>query len=303
VVLYLLGILYYGGLAHSFGGQYREHHKPVPEHAASAILNVLMDVRLMGVLQRIAICYLVTGLLFIFFKPKVLMGIAIGLLMLYWGLMTFVRAPGQDHVSFDPDKNLANWIDAKYLPGYKWGNEVEKDDKDTRNDPEGLLSTLPAIGGCMLGLFAGLLLRDPNVGRYKKFGTLFLAGAILIGVGYSWGFQFPIIKKLWTSSFVLLTAGYSTVLLSLFYLVIDVWKLRFWAWPFVWIGMNPITLYLVWKVIEIVRLPQRIIGGEHAELANHVSKGFTDLASPIVGWLLIMILARFLYKRQIFLRV
>jgi len=265
-------------------------------------MRVLADVRLIGVLQRIAICYLVTGLLFIFFRPKVLLGIAAGLLLLYWGLMSFVAAPGQDHASFDPGKNLANWVDAKYLPGYKWGNELSTPD-DWKYDPEGLLSTLPAVGGCMLGLFAGLLLRDPKAGQYKKFGTLCLAGAILIGVGYAWGFQFPIIKKVWTSSFVLLTAGCSAVLLSLFYLVIDVWKLRFWAWPFVWIGMNAITLYLVWKAFEIVQLQQRIIGGKDTELARHVSDHFTALAGPILGLVLIMLLARFLYKRQIFLRV
>jgi predicted acyltransferase len=302
IFLYLIGIIFYGGLANSFGGMYSHHHKPLPEYSSSAFMNILADIRLMGVLQRIAICYLFTGLFFIFFKPKVLMGIAAGLLILYWALMSFVRAPGQDHVSFEPGKNLANWVDARFLPGYKWGNELGTPD-DNKYDPEGLLSTIPAIGGCMLGLFAGMLLRDSKAGQYKRFGTLFLAGVILIGAGYAWGFQFPIIKKLWTSSFVLLTAGWSLVLLSLFYLVIDVWRLRFWARPFVWIGMNAIALYLVWNLFEIEKLARRIVGGDGTELARHVPEKFTLLAGPIVALFLILTFARFLYKRQIFLRV
>src|SRR5258708_821 len=154
--------------------------------------------------------------------------------------MAFVRPPGQSDRSFDEGSNIANWIDTHYLPGYKW---------DGDHDPEGLLSTIPAIGGCLLGVFAGLLLQNGKLGPYKKAGILILAGGIAIGVGYSWGFQFPVIKKLWTSSFVLVTAGCSAVLLGLFYLVIDVWRFRIWAAPFVWIGMNAITLYLVWNLV------------------------------------------------------
>jgi predicted acyltransferase len=302
VFLYLIGLILYGGLSNSFGGLYAQHKHPLPAPVDSPFMRVITDIRLIGVLQRIAISYLVAGLLFIFFRPRVLVGIAVGLLGVYWALMTFVHAPGQDHVSFENGKNLANWIDAHYLPGYTWGNEV-RGQKDFDYDPEGLLSTIPAIAGCLLGVFAGLLLQTPRFGPYQKFGLLFLAGAIAIGLGYSWGFQFPIIKKLWTSSFVLLTSGCAAILLSLFYLVIDVWRFRIWAAPFVWIGMNAITLYLVWNLFDFTKLAYRIVGGPNSELSHHVPKGFTDLAPHVLALFFILTLARFLYKRQIFLRV
>jgi len=213
----------------------------------------------------------------------------------YWGLLSFVRAPGQDRVSFDEGKNLTDWVDAHYLPGFKW------ESKD--HDPEGMLSNIPAIGGCLLGVLAGLLLRDGKVGPYQKVLILLIGGAIAIGAGYAWGFQFPIIKKLWTSSFVLLTAGCSAVLLSIFYLVIDVWRFRIWAAPFVWIGMNAITLYLFWHFAKFETIATQIVGGPGSELAKHVPSAYIDLAPPVVALLMILALARFLYKRQIFLRV
>lgn len=295
VILYLLGIIFYGGLHWRLGEIYVEQNQHLTTIPHTAFGRIIADIRFLGVLQRIAICYTASGLLFCVFGRRTLIGIAVGLLVLYWGLMTFVRAPGQDHRSFDEGKNLANWIDAHYLPGFKW---------DGDHDPEGLLSTLPAIGGCLIGVLAGLLLQETKVGPYYKVLALMIGGAILIGVGYSWGFQFPIIKKLWTSSFVLVTAGCSAVLLGFFYLVIDVWKFRIWAAPFVWIGMNAITLYLVWNLfIDHSHIAEFITGGPHSEIARHVPAAYIQLAPHIVALLLVLILARFLYKRQIFLRV
>jgi predicted acyltransferase len=300
-ILYVLGIIFYGGLQYSFGGQYARHDKAFDLAAQSAathgaVARIINDIRFMGVLQRIAICYTVSGLLFCFFRARTLMYIAGGLLVLYWGLMTFVRAPGQERVSFEEHKNIANWIDAHYLPGYKW---------DGRHDPEGLLSTIPAVAGCLLGVLVGIMLFRNKYGPYGNVLILLVGGAILIGAGYSWHFQFPIIKKLWTSSFVLFTTGCSAILLGLFYLVIDVWKFRIWAAPFVWIGMNAITLYLVWNLFEhdIAKLTTSLVGGPNTELAKYVPVDYLIIGDSIVALLLIMTLARFLYKRQIFLRV
>ena len=298
VVLYLLGLIFYGGLSWSFGGIYARHNNPTfdPSQYHTAFSRVIADIRFMGVLQRIAICYTVSGLLFRFFKPRTLVYIAASLLVVYWGIMTFVRAPGQDHRSFDEHKNIANWIDAHYLPGYKW---------DGRHDPEGLLSTIPAVGGCLLGVLVGVMLQRNKYGQWGNVLILLVGGAILIGAGYAWGFQFPIIKKLWTSSFVLLTTGISAVLLGLFYLVIDVVKFRIWAAPFVWIGMNAITLYLVWNLFEdgFRKISAALVGGPDSELAHHIPAGYLAIAQAVVAVLLILTLARFLYKRQIFLRV
>jgi predicted acyltransferase len=297
LVLYLLGLIFYGGFSWSFGGLYARHNQPFdPSSIHGAFWRMIADIRFMGVLQRIAICYTAAGLLFCFFRARTLIYIAAGLLVLYCGLMTFVRAPGQEHRSFDEGKNIANWIDAHYLPGYKW---------DGDHDPEGLLSTLAAVGGCLLGVLVGILLYSNKYGSYGNVLFLIVCGAILVGAGYSWGFQFPIIKKLWTSSFVLLTTGCSMILLGFFYLVIDVWKFRIWAAPFVWIGMNAITLYLVWNLFEndIQTLAARLVGGPGTELARHLPPTVPAIAHSVVALLLILTLARFLSKRQIFLRV
>jgi predicted acyltransferase len=296
-ILYLLGLIFYGGFSWSLGGLHAKEHQPFdPSSVQGAFWRVIADIRFMGVLQRIAICYTAAGLLFCFFRARTLAYTAAGLLVVYWGVMTFVRAPGQEHRSFDEGKNIANWLDAHYLPGFKW---------DGDHDPEGLLSTLPAVGGCLLGALVGILLYGSEYGSYRNVLILIVGGAILVGVGYSWGFQFPIIKKLWTSSFVLLTAGCSMILLGFFYLVIDVWKFRIWAAPFVWIGMNAITLYLVWNLFghDFQKLAARLVGGPGTELARYLPPTVPAIAHSVVALLLILILARFLYKREIFLRV
>jgi len=276
VVLYLLGLLYYGGFDKTF-----DHIRP------------------MGVLQRIALAYLFAGLLFIFLKPRALAIAAAALLVGYWALLTFVPAPGEPlvagtrHVSFAEGHNLTNWIDAHYLPGRKW---------DGDHDPEGILSNLPAIAGCVLGVFAGLLLKSPTVPPLKKVGVLLLAGACGVIAGYVWGLQFPVIKKLWTSSFVLLTAGYGAMLMAVFYLVVDVWQWRRWCTPFVWIGMNAITLYLLFELVEFKTLTARFVGGPNSDVQRLLGN-YWELAASLVTVGLVLLVARFLYKRQIFLRV
>ena len=268
VALYLLGLVYYAW-------SYKGYH----------------DVRLMGVLQRIALAYFFAGLLFCLLKPRTLAYVTVSLLVVYWGLLTFVRAPGESHVSFAEGHNLTNWIDAHYLPGFKW---------DGDHDPEGLLSTIPAVASCLLGVFAGLLLKEGKMRPILKVLLLIGAGAVSVALGLLWGLQFPVIKKLWTSSFVLVAGGYSAILLGLFYLVIDVWNIRGWCAPFVWIGMNAITLYFVEHLFNFRGLAERFVGGE---FGRHAFKGYQPLASALLAMFFVLLLARFLYKRQIFLRV
>jgi predicted acyltransferase len=274
-VLYILGLLYYGGLSHGV------------EH-----------LRLMGVLQRIALAYLFAGLMFCLFRPRILVAVCIGLLIGYWALLVFVPVPGVGHASFAEGRNLANWIDAKYLPFFKW---------DGDHDPEGLLSTLPAIASCLLGVFAGLFLRANKPAPWIKAFVLIIFGAGLTALGYYWGnewpgmrvpdpWRFPIIKKIWTSSFVLVAGGYSAALLGLFYLIMDVTRFRIWALPFVWIGMNAITLYLIEKFVRYDKLAEMFVG----------KWGNADqrlLVVNLIAVAIMFVLARFLYGRKVFIRV
>jgi len=268
VLLYLIGIFYYGGFGTPFS-----------------------EIRLLGVLQRIALAYLFAGLIFCFFKTRGRIIWCAGLLVGYWLVMTFVPVPGGAAGNFAEGQNLANWVDKEYLPLRKW---------DGNHDPEGLLSTLPAIASCLLGVFAGVLLRDSKRSDWNKVGQLAVAGVALVALGWLWNFQFPVIKKLWTSSFVLVAAGYSSIMLALFYLVVDVWKFRKWAQPFVWIGMNPITVYLFAGLVDVRSIAQRFVGGD----LNKLYLGrYGDLVVALMGLAIIFGLSHFLYRRKIFLRL
>ncbi len=284
------------------------------------------DIRVLGVLQRIALAYTAAGLLFCFFRPRALAAIGASILVGYWALLTFVpirdvqmeRAavparlgvekptPAQARALFDsvtttrtggydPGRNLSDHLDFQYLPGRKY---------DLYYDPEGLLSTLPAVVSCLLGVFAGLLVRRTDWDELKKVRTLAVAGAVMVALGFLWGLQFPVVKKIWTSSFVLVAGGYSALLLAAFYYAVDVRGWRRWCVPFVWIGMNPITLYLVSGIVGYRRLAARLAGGDvSAWLDAAVGPGWGNLGVAIVGLILMLLLARFLFQKQIFLRV
>ena len=267
VLLYLLGIIYYGGFA-----------------------TPLEDIRLLGVLQRIALCYLFAALLFCYVKPRRLVVVCAGLLVGYWALMTFVPVPGVGSGNFAEGKNLANYLDQQYLPLRKW---------DGDHDPEGLLSTLPAIATCLLGVFAGLLLENKSVSAQKKVVCLAGAGAAGVALGWLWGLQFPVIKKIWTSSFVLVTGGYSALLMALFYQVVDIWKYQKWALPLVWIGMNPITIYMAVNLINFGEIARHFVGGDLERYCGVYGHLVVAVASLVLElWFL-----HFLYRRKIFLRL
>lgn len=329
ILLFAIGIFYSGGFT-----------------------NPWPDMRLMGVLNRIALAYTFTGLLFCLFKPRALMAIAAGLLVGYWAMMTFIpirdiqlektnlavlaeqsgntmlasqfRAAGNassanpsaikdspvwaateqmyaaatNRVSgkFDMGYNVACHFDFEHLPGKKY---------DLFWDPEGILSTIPAIATCLLGVFAGLLLRNSQLGDIRKVICLLGAGVACVALGWLWGLQFPVIKKIWTSSYVLVAGGYSAILIGLFYLIVDVWKFQWWCQPFVWIGMNSITIYLASNFIGgFRRLSTRLVGGDIKEYFDlRVAKGFGDMVISIIGLLLAFWFVRFLYKRKVFLRL
>jgi predicted acyltransferase len=274
ILLFVLGLIYYGGAS-----------------------NLWPDIRLAGVLQRIALCYLFASLLFLNLDLRGLIVAFVSLLLGYWVLMTFVPVPWVGAGSFARDANLANWIDAQYLPGLKVCGDW---------DPEGLLSTLPAIGTCLLGVFAGMLLKDMRVEPMRKVQWFIGAGAILVASGYLWSLQFPVIKNLWTSSFVLVAGGYSLLLLGLFYLLVDLWGRKAWVTIFLWFGANAIALYMINNFVGFQTLASRLVGGDVANFLNgkaQVTYGAGSLAMVTVGIALAIVLAGFLYRRKIFLRV
>lgn len=303
-LIFALGIFYSGGFTTAWPG-----------------------VRLMGVLQRIALAYAGAGLLFCFFRPRALAAITVALLAGYWALLAFVpirdvqldpaalaarlqiEKPTREQAEqayaattarvtghYEPGLNVTNHFDFEHLPGRHY---------DTYHDPEGILSTLPAIATCLLGVFAGLLLRRSDLSDREKFMRLALAGIMAVVLGWGWHTQFPVVKKIWTSSYVLVAGGYSLLLLAAFYYAIDIRRWRGWCRPFVWIGMNAITLYLVSNLLGGFRkVAQRFAGGSvKTFFETQLATGAGDLVIALIGLALMLGLARFLYQRQIFLRV
>jgi predicted acyltransferase len=126
-----------------------------------------------------------------------------------------------------------------------------------------------------------------------------VAGTVALGLGVLWSFQFPIIKLLWTSSYVLVSCGIAAILLAIFHLVIEVWQLRLWTMPFVWIGMNAITIYMASAIANFRGLATRIIGGEVARSLG----SWADFAHAAVALGMVLWFANFLYRRKIFLRL
>ncbi len=302
VLLYVLGVFYSGGLT-----------QPWPA------------VALGGVLQRIAACYLGAALLYCWVRsPRALESIAVALLVGYWALVAWVPIPdlkltpaevnavarqiGSDSPldiaravsariqgSYEEGRNLTNLVDFLFLPGKK---------AQTYYINEGLLSTAPALALPLFGMLAGLLLRSSAKSAGGKVLWLLLAGAVGLGLGWLWSWQFPVIKRIWTSSFVLMAAGYSAWLLAVFYYLIDVRQWRTWSRPFVWIGSNAITLYLGAQLLNFPAIAARLAGGDVRRLADaHLVAGAGSVLIALVSLLLVVLLARFLYVRRIFIRV
>lgn len=282
------------------------------------------NVRLLGVLNRIALCYGCAGLIFCFLSPRAIAALCVSLLVGYWALMSFVPFPDVRPVDaagrlvstamtatntaelnwsatttakgvFEPGFNLAHYIDQKYLPGKKW---------DKTWDPEGLLSTLPAVGTCLLGVLAGLVLRSRRLDDRRKLTWLLAGGAVCVAAGLLWSVQFPIIKKIWSSSYVLVAGGCSALLLALFYWIVDVRRSRAWCQVFIWYGMNSITVYLADKLVGFPLVAQRLLGGDlKAFFDAHLVSGLGNfiLACGEIG--VGMLLVWFLHRRKIFLRL
>ena len=258
------------------------------------IYNGLLDfqfdhLRYAGVLQRIAIGYFFAALIVINFSRKWQVVWAAGLLLGYWAIMKLVPVPGYGAGVLTPQGNLAAWIDQHFLPGvfccYKYG------------DNEGIISNIPAIVTVLMGTFAGHWLRTEHNQKRKVLG-LTLAGVVSLIVGLIWGHWFPIIKNLWTSSYVLYAGGWRLLLLALFYWIIDIKGYRKWAFFFIVIGMNPITIYVAQRLFDF------------GIIANIFVHGFINYLGPwrILFWAVCVVTVKWLflyhlYRQKIFLRV
>jgi predicted acyltransferase len=224
------------------------------------VLDRLLHVRIPGVLQRIAIAYAAGALLTFRTTLKQQVVILAALLYGYWFAMTLLPVPGSGTMGAltlgSAPATLAAWVDRALLDWGRFGNHTWS--QTVTWDPEGPLSTIPAIGTAMLGVFAGRWIGAKRP-LYERIAGLFAVGAVAMMVGAMWGWSFPINKNLWTSSYVLFTAGLAAVTLATCMWLIDALELRGWTRPFVAFGVNPIvalvgsglTARLIYSVIHV----------------------------------------------------
>jgi predicted acyltransferase len=204
-------------------------------------IEAYQNVRLPGVLQRIGIIYFMTSFLYLKTTQKTQLLLALSLLLGYWALMTLVPVPEIGVVNLEKGTNWVAWLDHILLKGHLW--EVTK-----TWDPEGVLSTVPALATGIIGLLIGQLLNRslPKLEIAKKMGFY---GITLIVLGLVWNIVFPINKALWTSSYVLYTAGLATVFLTLFYFIIDIANYKKGTKLFLFWGVNPMIVFFLSEII------------------------------------------------------
>lgn len=259
----------------------------------------IFNVRIAGVLQRISIVYLVCSIIFLntSFKAQVWLGSIT--LVLYYLVMTLIPTPGVGQVMLEPGVNLAAWVDSILLPGKMWQGTW---------DPEGILSTFPAIVSGLTGLLAAYLLQSKRT-HYEKSTLLMVVGFVAVTAGYSWGLTFPVNKNLWTSSYVLVTSGLASLLLGTMYYLVDIKNYTSGTKPGIILGSNAIAVYVISDVISYIFY---LIPFGSAALNEHFMMALTSigLAPKLVSMLFAMLfvsvnfsIAYILYKKKIFIKL
>ena len=272
------------------------------------------NVRIMGVLPRLAICYLAAALIYRALARRdarttrnAALVIAAVFLVTYWALLALVPTPGGAAGDLSPSGNLGAWIDRTLLgEAHLW--------RQSRTwDPEGLLSTLPAIATSLTGIAAGIVLTGRDHVRRPAL-TLLVAAIISVALGLVWDLSFPINKNLWTSSYVLFTSGLAAIALSICHRAVDRHTgAPRWAYPFVVMGMNALTLFVVSgflvKTMSLIRVAND--DGTQSSLYGSIHRSiFAPLAPPKLASLLfacaallvLYCLLEVMYRRRLFLR-
>lgn len=257
------------------------------------------EIRFPGVLQRIGVVFFCTSILFLNINWKQLIGVTALLLIGYWMAMAFIPVNGMTPTFDRAPNNLANYIDLNVLGSHMWKNDY---------DPEGLMSTIPAIASCLLGVFTGLILLSK---RPKKVAILIGLGTALLISGHAWSLIFPINKALWSSSFVFVTAGWANLILALIYYATDVKKKSF-GNIFKYAGANALTIFFlssfIGKLFGLIPVDDQGTSLHSWTFNTFYVHDFLPLQmSSLLYALTVMcfylVVAFLLYKRQIFIKV
>jgi predicted acyltransferase len=259
--------------------------------------------RIPGVLQRIAVCFFFGALIYLNTRGKARVVLSGIFLVGYWALLTFVPVPGFGPGILDYKGNLCGYIDTKLMAGHLYKPEF---------DPEGILSTIPAIVTVLLGTLTGDWIRSGRT-MLRKAGGLFGAGIVLTATGLFLHPYFPINKQLWTSTYVIFTAGAALLVLGLCYALCEIMRVETWAYPFLVLGTNAITVFagstLMVKILLMIKIADA--GKTVSPITYLYSHILSPLAGPYLGSLIYpLLLAAFwiffmlpLYRRRIFIRI
>ena len=253
-------------------------------------IKPLADVRFCSVLGRIGLAYLFANLIYLYFSRRAQIIWFASLLIGYWLLLKFTSAPGYPPGDLTMEGNFASYMDRLIVPGKLYLGI---------HDPEGVMSTIPAIGTGLLGILTGQYLKNNPTNGATKSLRLFIAGIISLALSYLWNLDFPINKNLWTSSFVLHVGGWSLIFLSIFYYIIDVRGARNWAFFFKVIGMNSILIYMSGKFIDWGYTTNgffKWLGQLAGDPLNAVLMAMCYVA---IKWAFLY----FMYQKKVFLRV
>lgn len=264
----------------------------------------LGTIRIMGVLQRIAVVYLVTGLVYVTTHERAQRWIVVGLLVGYWAVMKLVPVPGHGAGVLERQGNLAQYVDQLLLGAHRWKPDW---------DPEGIMSTFPAIATCLLGVSAGRWFRSDRPSVETALG-MYVWGVLAMPAGAIWGIWFPINKNLWSSSYVLFTAGFALMLLATLYYFIDIRGRDRWARPLYVFGTNSILAFVASGLFARILLLWKVGAADGSTVTMYTwlyQHGFASWAGPLNGSLafavayVLLFLAAMtvLYERKWFVKI
>ncbi|NQV75604.1 MAG: DUF1624 domain-containing protein [Bacteroidetes bacterium] len=271
-------------------------------------IEALNTVRIPGVLQRIAIVFFVTALIFIKTNQKTQLRVFFGILIVYWALMTLVPVPSIGYANLEKETNLGAWLDRTILTeAHLW--------KSVKTwDPEGILSTLPAVATGLFGVLIGTWLRRKDREESVKISWMFSIGILAVILGLIWDLCFPINKALWTSSYVLYSGGLATIGLALCYWLIDVQGYKKGTTPFVVYGVNAITVFFLSGLIPriltmiMVKMPDgTLVNAKVWMYETFFTPYFTPINASLAGaitfiliWLAILY---WMFKQKVIVKV
>src|SRR5690349_19868467 len=247
-------------------------------------------IRVVSVLGRIGFAGFITTVLYLNFSfQKRIFWIA-GFLLFYYAALFLIPVPGYGAGDLSFEGNLTGWIDRTFLPGRLLQGTY---------DELGILTQIPALCLTIMGSLAGDLLRRAGDSEHRKLRNLIIAGVVCLAIAAVWSLHFPINKHLWTSSFIMLTGGMAFLTFALFYWVIDIRKIRGWTFFFVVIGMNSLTIYLAYRLIDFGYTSRLLFEGLYIKTAEQWHPVFQSLGALALVWVFLYVL----YRLKIFVKV